>query len=123
QHWRQQNLSELDAQNLSFEKRLVADETFQPATLPFEISAAASARIKSIATASGVSLSSFALACWQLLLSRFTGDTNIVPRVACDGRKFAELEDAIGLFSTVVALRSELPASLSFEKLLQQTGA
>jgi amino acid adenylation domain-containing protein/non-ribosomal peptide synthase protein (TIGR01720 family) len=121
QYWRKQNLSELDAQNISFEKRIVADETFHPATLPFEISAATSARLKSIATRCAVPVSSFALACWQLLLSRLTEHANVVTGVSFDGRKFEELEEAIGLFSTFLPIRSELPVNLSFEKLLHQT--
>jgi amino acid adenylation domain-containing protein/non-ribosomal peptide synthase protein (TIGR01720 family) len=121
QYWRQQNLSGLDAQNLSFEKRVVSGETFQPATLPFAISAAAGARIKTLASRYAVSPSSFALACWQVLLSRVTGHSNIVIGVAFDGRKFAELKDAIGLFSTFLPVRGDLPLSLSFERLLQQT--
>jgi amino acid adenylation domain-containing protein/non-ribosomal peptide synthase protein (TIGR01720 family) len=121
QYWRLQNLSRLDVQKVAFEKRIVSEETFQLATLPFEISADAGVRIKAIATRYAVSPSSFALACWQILLSRLTGYSKIVIGVAFDGRKFAELEQAIGLFSTFVPLRGHLPANLSFEKLLQQT--
>jgi amino acid adenylation domain-containing protein/non-ribosomal peptide synthase protein (TIGR01720 family) len=121
QYWRQQNLSELDAQQLSFEKHIGADGTFQPAALPVEISAATSDRIKAIASRCDVPPSSFALACWQILFSRLTGHSNIVVGVAFDGRKFAELEAAIGLFSTFLPLRGDLPVRLSFEKLLQQT--
>jgi amino acid adenylation domain-containing protein/non-ribosomal peptide synthase protein (TIGR01720 family) len=120
-YWRKQNLFELDAQHLSFEKRNVADETFQLVALPFEISAAACARIKSIVANCAVPLSSFALACWQLLLSRVTTHPDVVTGVAFDGRKFEELEEAIGLFTTLLPLRSELPVDLAFEKLLQQT--
>ena len=109
QYWRKQILSDSDAQSLPFEKRAVADEVFQPASVSFEI--------KSIAAPA----SSFALACWQLLLSRLTGHSNLVTGVAFDGRKFEELENAIGLFSAFLPLRSELPVDLPFEKLLQQT--
>jgi len=109
QYWRKQNLSELDAQSLPFEKRAVTDEIFQTASVSFEI--------KSIAAPA----SSFALACWQVLVSRLTGQSNVVTGVAFDGRKFEELEDAIGLFSAFLPLRSDLPADLSFEKFLQQT--
>lgn len=121
QYWRQQKLSEFDAQRLSFEKRIGAGRTFRPATLPVEISAAVSTRIKAITSRCDAPPSSFALACWQTLISRLTGHSNIVVGVAFDGRKFAELEEAIGLFSTTLPLRGDLPVHLSFEKLLQQT--
>ncbi len=114
QYWKKQIPSDSDAQSLSFEKRTVADENFQSASVPFEISAAAVARIRSNGA-------SFALACWQVLLSRLTGHSNVVTGVAFDGRKFEELEESIGLFSAFLPLRSELPVHTIFEKLLQQT--
>jgi len=121
QYWRQKDLSELATQRLSFEKHLRSEKSFQPAKLPVEISADTSARIKAVANRGDVSLSSFALACCQLLISRLTGRSNIVVGAAFDGRKFAELEDAIGLFSRFLPTRGDLPTRLSFEKLLQQT--
>jgi len=120
QYWRQQAFSELDAQKLSCEKRIASEEIFEPAAVPFEISAAAGEQIKAISCRNAASTSSFALACWQLLLSRLTGYSNIVVGVAFDGRKFPELKDAIGPFSKFLPLRNDLPVGLSFEKLLQQ---
>jgi amino acid adenylation domain-containing protein/non-ribosomal peptide synthase protein (TIGR01720 family) len=121
QYWRQQSLTEFDAQKLPFEKRSVSAEIFQPAALSVEISAATGSRIKTIADSCDVSPSALALACYQILLSRLTGSSSVVIGVALDGRKFAELADAIGLFSTVVPLRTDLQPSLPFQKLLEQT--
>ena len=121
QHWQRQKLSELGDQKLPFEKRSVSTEIFRPASLSVDISAASTARIKSLANFCNVSSSSFALAVWQIVLSRLTGSPNVVIGVALDGRKFAELEDAVGLFSRFVPLRGDLAADLRFEKLLRQT--
>jgi hypothetical protein len=121
QYWRKQDLSELATQRLSFEKRFKPEQSFQPAQLPVEISAETSARIKDLANRGGVSPSTFALACCQLLISRLTGRSNVVVGAAFDGRKFAELEDAIGLFSRFLPTSGDLPTSLSLEKLLHQT--
>ena len=118
-HWRQQDLSEVDSQKLAFEKR--TDAGFQRAVQTVEISVATSARIRVLADHFDTQPSAFALACWQLLLSRLTGQTNVVVGVACEGRKFAELEEAIGLFSSFVPVRSEITPDLSFQKFLQQT--
>jgi amino acid adenylation domain-containing protein/non-ribosomal peptide synthase protein (TIGR01720 family) len=121
QYWRQQDLSELASQRLSFEKRLRPEQSFQPAKLPVEISLDTSTRIKAAANRGDVSLSSFALACCQLLISRLTGRSNVMLGAAFNGRKFAELEGAIGLFSRFLPTSVDLPTRLSFEKLLQQT--
>jgi amino acid adenylation domain-containing protein/non-ribosomal peptide synthase protein (TIGR01720 family) len=123
QYWKEQYLTETDVQKLFFEKHVSSTEAFQPLTLPFEISAADGDRIKAIANRYNVPLSSFALVCWQILLSRVTDCADIVIGIALDGRKFTELEEAIGLFSTFVPLRAKLPIDLSFAELLQQTSA
>ena len=121
QHWRQQDLSALSAQRLSFQRRLKSEQSFQPATLAVDISAETSARIKAAANRIDVSLSSFGLACWQILISRLTGRSNTVMGASFDGRKFGELENAIGLFSRFLPIRGDLSASLSFEQLWKET--
>ena len=121
QHWRQQDLSSLATQRLSFEKRLTLEPSFHPATLTVDISAETSARIQAAANRFDVSLSSFGLACWQVLLSCLQGRSNTVVGAAVDGRKFAELEDAIGLFSRFLPMQSDSLASVPFKKLWKQT--
>jgi amino acid adenylation domain-containing protein/non-ribosomal peptide synthase protein (TIGR01720 family) len=121
QYWRQQDLTELDTQKLSFENRAGAANTFQLTTQAVEISEATSARIRTIASRYETSPSSFALACWQILISRLTGQQDLTLGVAFDGRKFAELEQSIGLFSTFVPVRSEFSKSLFFAELLRRT--
>jgi non-ribosomal peptide synthetase component F len=121
QYWRQQSLTEFDAQKLPLKSQSVSAEIFKPAALSVEISAATGSRIKTIANNCDVSPSAFALACYQILLSRLTGSSSVVIGVVLDGRKFAELADAIGVFSTVVPLRTDLQSSLPFQKLLEQT--
>src|SRR6185295_3034148 len=59
QYWRQQSLTEFDAQKLPFEKRSGSAEIFQPATVPVEISPATGSRIKTIANNCDVSPSAF----------------------------------------------------------------
>ena len=121
QYWKNQNLSAVTTQRLSFEKRLKVESSFQPATVTVDISAETSARILATAKRLNVSRSSFGLACWQVLISRLTGRPNTVVGTAFDGRKFGELEDAIGPFSKFLPIAGDSPASLSFEKLWKQT--
>jgi len=108
QYWRQQSLTEFDAQKLPFEKRSVSAEIFQPATLSVEVSAATCNRINEIANTCDVSTSAFALACYQILLSRLTGSSSVVIGVALDGRKFAELTEAPEYFLKEAVHRTHL---------------
>lgn len=114
------DLPELEAQKVLFERRAGAEKTFRCAAQEVSISDAVSARIRQAASRSEASLSSFALACWQVLISRFTG-SDVTAGFAVDGRKFAELEHSIGLFSAFVPLRSEVSPDLSFASFWQRT--
>ena len=121
QFWKQQDLPTLASQRLSFEKRLTREPSFQPATVTVAISAETSARIQAAANVFDVSLSSFGLACWQILLSRLLGRSNTTVGAAVDGRKLGELENAIGLFSKFLPMHSDSLACLPFKNLWKQT--
>ncbi|HEY6121539.1 MAG TPA: amino acid adenylation domain-containing protein, partial [Pyrinomonadaceae bacterium] len=122
QYWRKQDLTR-PGQKLSFEKHTETETSFRPTALPFEVSTEACARIRAIANHREQSASSFFLACWQTLISRLTSESNIVIGVLFEGRKFAELQEAIGLFSTFLPVRCDLSFNLPFDELLQQTSA
>jgi amino acid adenylation domain-containing protein/non-ribosomal peptide synthase protein (TIGR01720 family) len=114
--WKNQDLSEVESVKFSFEKQTGA---FYPASLQLEISASTTERIKAVANRP----SSFLLACWQILIARHTGSSNPVAGVLFDGRKFSELENAVGLFSTFLPVRADLSNDLTFENLMQQAAA
>ena len=122
QYWNQHDLTQLATQKLSFEKGLSSETSFQSSRLPVEISADTSARIIAVANRNRVSVSSFLQACCEILIMRLTGRSNVLMGgAAIDGRKFAELENAVGLFSRFLPTSADLSAHLSFEQLLQQT--
>lgn len=116
QFWKNQDLSDVESVKFSFEKQTGA---FYPASLQLEISASTTERIKAVTNRP----SAFLLACWQILLARHTGSSNPVAGVLFDGRKFSELENAVGLFSTFLPIRADLSNDLTFENLMQQVAA
>jgi amino acid adenylation domain-containing protein/non-ribosomal peptide synthase protein (TIGR01720 family) len=121
QYWRRQDLTQLQVQTLSFERRAAMTETFDRRAQPVEISAETGSLIRATLSECEGLPASFALACWQILISSLTGHSDVVVGVAFHGRKFAELDESIGIFSTFVPVRSNLSARLSFDELLQQT--
>jgi amino acid adenylation domain-containing protein len=64
----------------------------------------------------GVGLPAFLLAAWELLLFRLAGEAVPVQWLA-DGRPFAELAEAVGLFSTALPLLPIVDADLPFAQL------
>ena len=69
----------------------------------------------------GVSIEALLLAGWQALLVRLSQSNSIVVGVELDGRKYEELETAIGLFARQVPLITTVEPELSFRELARQT--
>src|SRR6266545_1007684 len=68
----------------------------------------------------GKTVASFWLASWQALLWRLTGEGEQVVGYVCDGRKYEEMEGAIGLYSKWVPVRSQAQGADRFSELLEQ---
>jgi amino acid adenylation domain-containing protein/non-ribosomal peptide synthase protein (TIGR01720 family) len=116
QYWKQFDLSQAHSR-MCFEK-LGAGEGFQPAAAPVALSGETVKRLKEVTLRCEVSVSTFLLACWQIVLSRSTDWDAPVIGAAFAGRKFSELEQAIGLLSSYLPIQSELKNDQRFRDLL-----
>jgi amino acid adenylation domain-containing protein/thioester reductase-like protein/non-ribosomal peptide synthase protein (TIGR01720 family) len=105
---------------LPLQKQSAPNIAFQPSVLASDVSPDLTARIKAFAENSNCSISATLLSCWQVLLSRVTGDSEITIGTAFDGRKYEELEHAIGLFARHLSMRCETHEALPFRELQQQ---
>ena len=56
------------------------------------------ANIRTLVGKYDASTAVFFLACWQILLWRLTGQSDFVVGLACDGRTYEGLQEAVGLF-------------------------
>ena len=119
QYWKRIDLSRTLAQRLSFERRSKAPH-FQPSAVPITISDETAAQIKVIAADCEAHVSAFVLGCWQTLLWRLMGQDEVTIGVAFDGRKFAELEGAIGLLSSYLPIQICPNSDLQFSALVRQ---
>jgi len=61
------------------------------------------------------------LACWSAIQCRLTGRSDVTVGVAFDGRKYEELEGAIGLFARHLPLRFQIEPASTFAVLLRKT--
>ncbi|MCU1259743.1 MAG: amino acid adenylation domain protein, partial [Bryobacterales bacterium] len=60
------------------------------------------------------------LACWLALLSRLTGRSTVVAGCEFDGRKFQELEDALGLFAKFLPVQCDVQPGMPFSALAER---
>jgi amino acid adenylation domain-containing protein len=74
--------------------------------------------VKAIADRMGVPPSDLCLACWQIWLWRFRGQSPMVSGILCDGRKFEELAGAPGPLQKYVPMSIELRPSMALQELL-----
>jgi amino acid adenylation domain-containing protein len=97
----------------------VASEVGRSAgTLPFQVDAALHAVLLKLARESGASLFMVLHAAFALLLSRWSGQDDVVIGTVTANRGHAELEPLIGCFVNTLALRTKLETGEAFTQLL-----
>ncbi|MEG4044872.1 amino acid adenylation domain-containing protein [Microcoleus sp. Pol17_C1] len=121
EYWTGHNFSALASLRLPFENRLInAPAQFTPQAFEVKLELALLAKVEDLARQYNTSLSTFLLACWKILLWRLIGQSEIAVGVAFDGRKYEELEPALGLFAKFLPLQGQLTENFSFAETLQQ---
>lgn len=78
------------------------------------------ARLDAIAQQYDTSVAVCLLSCWQLLLWRLTEQSNITLGYVCDGRTYAELQGAMGLFAQTIPMQGDFTATASWHAVLSQ---
>jgi amino acid adenylation domain-containing protein len=119
-YWRQQLEGSPQALELLPDHRRPAVQSFRGAHLPVALSPELSGSLEKLARNEGVTLFMVLLSAFQLLLSRWSGQENIVVGSPIANRTQAVTEGLIGFFVNMLALRAELGVQQSFRQLLAQ---
>ncbi|MEM9212759.1 MAG: amino acid adenylation domain-containing protein [Cyanobacteria bacterium P01_F01_bin.150] len=93
---------------------------FKAGVETFELGSEVSDRLKSFATASGATLFMALLAAFNILLHRYTGQSDIVVGSPIANRNRKEFEGLIGFFVNTLVLRTDLSGNPSFKEVLSQ---
>src|SRR5207244_9589441 len=93
-------------------------QTFHGATQEFLLPAALSEDLKQLSQREGVTLFMTLLAAFQVLLARYTGQTDISVGSPIANRTRADIEGLIGFFVNTMVLRTDLSGNPSFQTLL-----
>jgi amino acid adenylation domain-containing protein len=118
--WQRPELSSSPAPKLPFEIRPNQSSTSGPHVFSFGFEPAVLARIQEISEKENVSASIYLFACWQTLLWRLTGQSDVVVGNICDGRKYQEFQEALGPFSRCVPIHCSFQAEIQFDEILSQ---
>jgi amino acid adenylation domain-containing protein len=95
----------------------------RPERLSVEVEAGLAARFEGEARRRGARPEAAWLAAWMTVLWRLTGESNCVVDFVCDGRKYEELRDGLGLFERVVPVRCHFDGELRFDEVLGRAEA
>lgn len=121
--WRRQDVRALLALKLPFEIQPPDDAEFAPQVLTQTLPAGLAAQIKQRAGQHDNATPVFLLTCWQILLSRHTGDAQILVGTAYDGRNYEELDEALGLFAKHLPIVCHLEDGARFHDVLARNNA
>jgi amino acid adenylation domain-containing protein len=120
QYWRKQLEMCQPLLNLPTDYRRTAVVSYRGAKQSVVLSDELTRRLKEIGLQEGATMFMILLAGFYLLLSRHSGQLDLIVGAAVAGRNHPEIERLIGFFINVLALRANIPADITFLKFLHQ---
>ncbi|HKV36211.1 MAG TPA: amino acid adenylation domain-containing protein [Pyrinomonadaceae bacterium] len=118
EYWRQQNIIDPAALTLPFENTQAEALPFEPRSIHTAMAPEVVAKLKPLAADLDTTIATILSSCWQALLWRLTGHSDIVIGNVDDGRKYDELQGAIGLLARALPVSTHF-ADNSFAAIVQ----
>ena len=116
-YWQQQNLDLRTSITLPFEKQPKNTE-FNPDLWSLKIDPALVTKLESIAKLHNTTARKFLLACWQILLWRITGQSEIVVETVFPGRTYEELHETLGLLAKWLPVCCSIRNDFKFSEII-----
>jgi hypothetical protein len=121
-YWRER-LGGLEPLHLPTDRPRPAVETHRGSAAPFYLSIETTSQLVEMSRREGVTLFMTLLAGFQLLLSRYCGESDVAVAAAVANRHRPETEGLIGFFVNQLALRTDLSGDPNFRALLGRVRA
>ncbi|MTJ47693.1 non-ribosomal peptide synthetase/type I polyketide synthase [Dolichospermum sp. UHCC 0259] len=118
QYWQEKLAGIEPVLDLPIDKPRAAEISFIGATEAIQLSSSLSKALKEVSQKYGVTLFMTLLAAFEILLYRYSGQTDIVIGSPIAGRNTEEVERLIGFFVNTIVLRTDLEGNPSFIELL-----
>ena len=119
-YWKKQLAGAPAALDLPTDRPRPAVQTQRGAREQFWLSADLTRALNELSQREGMTLFILLLAAWQVLLSRYTNQKDIVVGSDIANRNHRETENLVGFFSNMLVLRTDLSGNPSFNDLLQR---
>jgi amino acid adenylation domain-containing protein/non-ribosomal peptide synthase protein (TIGR01720 family) len=122
-YWRQQLTGAPAALELPTDRRRPAVPSHRGARRPLQLSKELTEKLRELSRRERATLFMVLLAAYQLVLSRWSGQEDVVVGSPIAGRTHRELEGLVGLFVNTLALRAQVRGEQNFTELLAQVKA
>ncbi|MDF9553482.1 amino acid adenylation domain-containing protein, partial [Bacillus cereus] len=115
-YWKNQFQGEVPVLHLPYDYERPSKQSFIGETIYFELDEKTTAELRNVAKEQGVTLHMLLLSAFNILLSKYSGQEDIVVGVPVAGRPHADLQNIMGMFVNTLAMRN-LPRK---EKVLRE---
>ncbi|WP_343064783.1 amino acid adenylation domain-containing protein [Marilutibacter spongiae] len=122
-YWREQLAGIPVSHALPLDRPRPPKQRFEGRRVEHTLDAATTARLNALAATHDASLFMVLHAAFALLVSRWSGESDVVIGTPIAGRAHPDLEGLVGFFINTLALRVEVDGASSFEDLLVQARA
>jgi amino acid adenylation domain-containing protein len=119
EYWRSRNISGTPVIRHPFEMKYTEKGSFDPQVLSLDIRHDLLDRLGALSPATP--LAECLLACWQILLWRHTGQSDVVIAREFDGRTESDLETVIGPLAKFLPVQNNIQANQPFGEFLKKT--
>ncbi|WP_066383171.1 non-ribosomal peptide synthetase [Anabaena sp. CA = ATCC 33047] len=122
-YWQQQDISAGINLKLPWQKQPIPSQEYQPGILSQKINSSLVEKIKLFGDKFTTPLDNLFFACWLILVSRLTSESELIIGTAFDGRPYQELESAMGLLAKYLPITIELDNQQTIINLIEQIAA
>jgi amino acid adenylation domain-containing protein/FkbM family methyltransferase len=119
-YWTKQDFREALNARLPVAERASAQAAFAPQVYHERLSAELFEKMAAVALRQDVRVADLLFAAWQLVLWRLLDGQELVVGYVEPGRKYEELENALGLFARCLPVRPSFRSSMTFSDALRQ---
>ena len=121
--WKTQLAGAPSTLDLPTDRPRPATRSYRGAAWATDIPPGVYARLQTLARECRATVSSVVLAAYQIVLSRYSGQEDLVMAMGIAGRSRLELEQVVGFFINLLPLRADLSGTPTFAEYLERTHA
>ncbi len=118
EYWLKQFEEEIPILNLPTDYQRPTIQSFEGASLQFELTEELTNKLRQIAKATGATMYMVLLSTFNILLSKYSGQEDIIVGSPIAGRPHVDLENIIGMFVNTLAMRNYPSGERTFKEFL-----